>query len=125
MSNEELEQLRQLNDKFLADAERVASILKEDLKTNREARFADKFYIEDDTVCFEGEEHWSYGGYEHHIGYFPLSYLAMSDEELTNLVTERNKEYQKEKKKKKKRQKEKERERKLEQFKNLKSELGL
>lgn len=44
MSNEELEQLRQLNDKFLTDAERVANILKEDLKTNREVRFADKFW---------------------------------------------------------------------------------
>ena len=125
MSNEELEQLCQLNDKFLADAERVAKILKEDLKSDRDSRFAETFYIEGDEVCFEGDEYWNYGGHEHIKGYFPLSYLTMSDEELTRLVEKRNEEYQKEKDEEKRRREKRERKSKMEQFNKLKNELGL
>ena len=95
------------------------------MKTDCDSRFAEIFYIEDDEVYFEGDEFWSYGGYEHHKGYFPLSYLTMSDEELTRLVEERNKEYQKKQEEEKKRREDKAHENKVKLFKKLKSELGL
>ena len=124
MSNEELEQLCQLYDKFLTEAVRVARIFQNDKKTDGRSLYADNFGIVDDEVWYEGDVQ-CYGEWEHIEGYFPLSYLTMSDEELTRLVEERNKEYQRAKDEEEKKRKASEREMKVRKFNELKKELGL
>ena len=98
MKKTDLEKYTKLNEEFLSECDRVASILKDAPEYQRECgniSFANCFTLEDDTVDWEGDEYWNYGGHEYHSGCFPAEYLTMSDEELKKIVDKKIEEYNK------------------------------
>lgn len=79
-----------------------------------------KFRLANDSVAWEGDEYWSYGGHEEHSGYFPANFLAMSDDELLKIVEKENKELEMEQEKEKKEKAAQEKERRRTQYEKLK-----
>ena len=128
MNREELKIFKELFDKFNKDCYRVANILSDSKQRTvhefSNINYADTFRLEDDDVNWEGEETWSYGGYEHHSGYFPAEFLTMTDEELMSVVDKENKEYNKKQEAKQKEKEEREKAARLEQYNKLKEEFG-
>jgi hypothetical protein len=123
MTKEELNQLKELYQKFEMEAERVAEVLKG--INGSDICFADEFTIEDNNVYWTGTEYCSYGCKETHIGSFPIDYLTMSNEALKAIVEYKNIAILKEKKEEEFKKKEKDKERMLAQYNRLKEELGL
>lgn len=128
MTKEELEKFIELNDKFTNDCERVVKILESSKERTeheyRDIRYAETFYLEDNSVYWEGEETWLYGGNETNRGYFDADYLTMTDKELMKVVDKENEEYNKKLMEKKKKKEKEEKERKFAMFNKLKEELG-
>ena len=125
MNKEDLYKFQELYDKFLEDCNRVADILCAAPEYQTECgniSFAEKFSLEDDTVFWEGDEYWNYGGHEFHSGTFPAKYLLLSDEDLRNLVNEKVEKYNKEQEEKKKKKAEAEKAARLAQYEKLKKE---
>lgn len=127
MTKEELNTLITLNEKFLANAERVASILDKVKDFHDECsdiHYADTFRLEDNSVWWEGDESWYYGGHEHHSGEFDVELLSMTDEELNSMVDKLNKEYDERELKKQKEKEEAEKKKEFEQYMKLKEKFG-
>lgn len=124
MKKDDLKNFIVLYDKFLEECDRVACILKQAPEYKNDIEFADKFVLEDDTVFWEGDEYWNYGGHEYHSGTFPAEYLTMSDEELNKIVDTKIKEYEKREEEKKRLRREAEKAARLKEYEKLKAEFG-
>jgi len=127
MTQEELTQYVELCEKFENECERVCSILKESKKRHGECtdiNYANRFSLADDSVAWEGDERWSYGGHEVHSGYFPANFLTMSNDELLKIVEMENKEWEAEQRKRNKEMAAREKERRKAQYEELKKEFG-
>ena len=127
MTQEELKQYKELNEKFENDCNRVCAILVGSKKRQGECkdiRYVERFYIAGDSVYWEGDEYWNYVGHEHHSGSFPSDFLAMSDDELHKIVEKENEEWKAEQKRKNKENAAKEKERRKAQYEELKKEFG-
>lgn len=124
MKKDDLKKYTELYNKFLEDCDRVVNILKQAPEYKNKIDFADKFVLEDDTVVWEGDEYWNYGGHEYHSGNFPSEYLTMSDEELKKIVDKKIEEYNKRQEEKKRLKREAERAARLKEYEKLKAEFG-
>lgn len=127
MTQEELKNFKELYDKFIEDCYRVANILsksKERTVHDSNIKYADNFHLENNSIYWEGDEYWRYGGHEYHSGYFPVEFLTMTDEELLSIVDKENKEYDKKQEAKQKKKEEREKAARLEQYNKLKEEFG-
>ena len=124
MEKSDLKKYTELYNKFLEDCDRVANILKQAPEYKNDIDFADKFVLEDDTVFWEGDEYWNYGGHEYHSGNFPADYLIMSDEELKKIVDKKIEEYNKREEEKKRLRREAEKAARLKEYEKLKAEFG-
>ena len=124
MNINDLQKYIELNEKFLDDCTRIKNILKLAQKYNEynNIKFANTFYLQDKTVYWEGDEHWNYGGYAEHFGEFPVEYLAMTDEELMNIVQKDNEKYHEEFVKKQQEIENKEKIKRFNQYQKLKKE---
>ena len=125
MTKEQLEQLQSLNSQFLDDCDRIVKILiNYEYFTRRgdNISFADTYRIEDGNVVWEGDEYWSFGGHEQHSGYFPVEYLAMTNEEIETEATKLNNEYLDEKRKEEERRNKLKRDEDYKKFLKLKEE---
>ncbi len=125
MTQKELKQYIHLSEKFENECSRVCDIL-EDSK-NRHGNceniaYAQRFRLADDSVEWEGDEYWSYGGHEEHSGYFPSDFLTMSDDELLKIVEKENEEWEAERERKNKEKATQEKERRRVQYEELKKE---
>ena len=108
-----------LNDKFVAECERVIKVLERD---DVDWVFMREFRLDfDNNVYCWGDDSWGYGGYEEYDKSFPSEYLMMSDDELNKIVDEKIAE----RKKLNEKREEEERKRKLREYNRLKKELGL
>lgn len=109
MKKADLEKYSELQEEFIRECDRVVDIVKHAPEYKNDIDFADKFVLEDDTVDWEGDEYWNYGGHEYHSGSFPAEWLTMSDDELLYIVEKKIDEYNKmvEEKHKKKAEEEK------------------
>lgn len=128
MTQEELKQYKELNEKFERDCNRVCCILSGSKKRHGECEnisYAEKFKIEDDgSVWWEGDEYWSYGGHEWHSGYFPSDFLTMSDDELVKIVKKENEEFDRKVERENQKKAEKEKAARLAEYEKLKKEFG-
>ncbi len=127
MTKEELKTFLGLNDKFIEDCNRVCGILSGSKKRHGECEnisYAERFNIEDSSVCWEGDEYWSYGGHEKHCDYFDIEFLTMSDEELLEIVKKENEEYDRKEEQKKKEREEREKAKRFAEYERLKKEFG-
>lgn len=126
MKKEDLEKYSELNKEFNKDCRRVVNILvgaRSLHEENNDISFANNFLpTKDGKIYWEGEEHWNYGGYEFHSGYFSAEYLTMADEELKAIVEKMNQEYYKEQEQKEKENEEVERKKRLAVYEKLKKE---
>lgn len=99
MTREELNQLKELYNKFLYDCDRVVKILKTSKQrignAQNDITYATDFRIDPYMdVHWSGEEKGSRGYVEEHKGYFDLDYLAMDNDTLIEKVKNENKEYE-------------------------------
>ena len=127
MKKTDLEKYTKLNEEFLSECDRVASILKDAPEYQTECgniSFANCFTLEDDTVDWEGDEYWNYGGHEYHSGSFPAEYLTMSNEELKKIVDKKIEEYNKRQEEKTRLKREAEKAARLKEYEKLKAEFG-
>ena len=128
MTQKELKQYIDLSKKFEEECNRVCCILSESKKRHGEYEnisYAEKFKIEDDdSVWWEGDEYWNYGGHEEHSGYFPSDFLTMSDDELCKIVEKENEEWEAIQKKERREKEEMEKARRLTEYEKLKKEFG-
>jgi len=97
MKQEELKEFTKLYRIFEKNCDRVCNILSkyDEYPDYYDLGFADNFRLADsnkEVIC-EGDEYWSYGGHEHHTGYFDASYLTLSDEELNAIAKNKMEEY--------------------------------
>lgn len=126
MKKEELEKFKNLYPLFIKEAERVAKILSNVKKYQKSyssnPKFADKFTLEDNDVCWEGDEYWAFQGHEEHSGYFPIEYLSMTDDEIWNIVNDMNTKYDEEERKKKEEKEESLRKQRKAEYERLKKE---
>lgn len=127
MTQEELAQYVELCEKFENECNRVCDILKDSKKRNGNCEnisYAERFRMADDSVVWEGDEYWSYGGHEEHSGYFPADFLTMPDNELLKIVEKENEEWEAEREKRRREEKERERAKRLAEYEKLKEEFG-
>lgn len=127
MTQEELTQYVELCGKVTNECERVCNILKDSKKRHEgytDINYADRFSIADDSVAWEGDEYWNYGGHEKHSGYFPTDFLTMSNDELLKIVEMENKEWEAEQEKRNKEKAAQEKEKRKAQYEKLKKEFG-
>ena len=124
MKKDDLKNFAELYNKFLEDCNRVIDILKYSPEYENDIEFSDKFVLEDDTVFWDGDEYWNYGGHEYHSGTFPAEYLTMSDEELKKIVDKKIEEYNKKQEEKKRLKAEAEKAARLKEYEKLKAEFG-
>ncbi len=128
MTQKELKQYIDLSKKFEEECNRVCCILSESKKRHGEYEnisYAEKFKIEDDdSVWWEGDEDWNYGGHEEHSGDFPADFLTMSDDELAKIVEKENEEWEARQEKKRREKEEVERARRMAEYEKLKKEFG-
>lgn len=124
MKKDDLNKFTELYNKFLEDCNRVVNILKQAPEYKNDIEFAGTFILEDDTVDWEGDEYWNYGGHEYHSGSFPAEYLTMSDEELKKIVDKKIEEYNKREEEKKRLRREAEKAERFKEYEKLKAEFG-
>ena len=127
MTKEELTQYVELCEKFENECERVCSILKNSKKRHGDyidINYANRFSLAGDSVFWEGDEYWSYGGHEYHSGDFPADFLSMSNDELLKIVEMENKEWEAEQIKRNKEMTAQEKEKRKAQYEELKKEFG-
>ena len=124
MEKSDLNKFSELYNKFIEDCNRVIDILRYSPEYENDIEFADKFVLEDDTVFWNGDEYWSYGGHEYHSGTFPAEYLTMSDKELKQIVDKKIEEYTKKQEEKKKLRAEAEKAARLKEYEKLRAEFG-
>lgn len=127
MTQEELTQYVEQCEKFENECNRVCGILTNSKKRHgycSDINYAERFHLTDDSVAWEGDEYWSYGGHEEHSGYFPADFLTMSDDELLKIVEKENEELEARQEKKRREQKERERAQRLAEYEKLKEEFG-
>ncbi len=128
MDKIDLEKFKELYNKFIKDCNRVVDILSNSkertVHESSNIEYADTFRLVDNSVYWEGEETWSYGGNETHWGYFDADYLTMTDDELMKIVDKENKEYDKKQKAKQKEKEEYEKAKRLAEYEKLKKEFG-
>lgn len=127
MTKEELAQYVELCDKFENECNRVCDIITNSKTRHGECediRYAEKFRLADDSVEWEGDEYWSYGGHEEHSGDFPADFLTMSDDELRKIVEKENEEWEAKQEKKRREKEEREKARRLAEYEKLKKEFG-
>lgn len=128
MTQEELKQYKELNEKFENECNRVCSILSGSKKRHGECNnisYAERFKIEgENSVWWEGDEYWNYGGHEEHSGYFPSDFLAMSDDELAKIVKKENEEFDREVERKNQEKAEREKAARLAEYEKLRKEFG-
>ena len=108
MTQEELTQYVELCEKFEDECNRVCNILKDSKIRHGSCgniSYAERFRLCDDSVAWEGDEYWSYGGHEEHSGYFPVDFLTMSDDELLKIVEKENEEWEVEREKRRREEK--------------------
>ena len=89
MTQEQVKQLAKLQDIFEERCSEVTNILGKMDKYNKTGfSYCDKFRIDGECVCCQGDEYWSYGGHEHYVEYFDAELLSMSIEEIEKYVEE-------------------------------------
>jgi hypothetical protein len=128
MDKKELKQFIKLYEKFESECNRVCSILNGSKKRHGECNnisYAEKFKIEgENSVWWEGDEYWNYGGHEWHSGYFPSDFLTMSDDDLAEIVKKENEEFDREVERKSQEKAEREKAARLAEYEKLKKEFG-
>ena len=127
MTQEELTQYVELCEKFVNECNRVCGILTNSKKRHGDCSdidYAERFHLSDNSVEWEGDEYWSYGGHEEHSGYFPTDFLTMSDDELLKIIEKENKEWEAEQEKRYKEKAAQEKERRRTKYEELKKEFG-
>jgi len=125
MEKNDLNKFAELYNKFLEDCDRVTNILRYAPEYEKDIDFADKFVLEDDdTVFWEGDEYWNYGGHEYHSETFPAEYLTMSDKELKQIVDTKIEEYEKRQEEKKRLRAKAEKEARRKEYEKLRAEFG-
>ena len=127
MTQEELAQYVELHEKFENECERVCNILKDSKERHGKCNdidYAERFSLANDSVDWEGDEYWNYGGYEEHHGYFPTDFLTMSNDKLLKIVEMENKEWEAEQEKRNKEKAAQEKEKRKAQYEELKKEFG-
>ena len=127
MTQEELAQYVVLCEKFENECNRVCNILKDSKNRHgncEDITYAERFHLSDDSVVWEGDEYWRYGGHEEHSGNFPTDFLTMSDDELLKVVEKENEEWEARQEKKRREEREKERAKRLAEYEKLKEEFG-
>ena len=127
MTQEELAQYVELCEKFENECNRVCNILMDSKKRHGNCEnisYAERFHLCDDSVAWEGDEYWWYGGHEEHSGSFPVDFLTMSDDELLKIVEKENEEWEAEREKRRREEKERERAKRLAEYEKLKEEFG-
>ena len=127
MTQEELTQYAELYEKFKKECYRVCNTLANSEMRHGDCadiRYAKRVRLADDSVAWEGDEYWSYGGHEEHNGYFSADFLTMSDDELLKIVEKENEEWEAEQERKNKEKAAQEKERRRTQYEELKKEFG-
>lgn len=127
MTQEELAQYVELREKFENECNRVCDIIKNSKKRHgkcHDIRYAERFSLCDNSVEWEGDEYWSYGGHDEHSGSFPSDFLTMSDEELRKIVEKENEEWEEIQERRHKEKAVQEKERRKAQYEELKKEFG-
>jgi len=128
MKKEELAQYAELCEKFEDECNRVCNILKDSKIRHGDCEdisYAERFRLCGyDSVVWEGDEYWSYGGHEEHSGDFPTDFLTMSDDELLKIVEKENEEWEARQEKKRREKEEMERAKRLAEYEKLKKEFG-
>lgn len=127
MTQEELTQYVKLCEKFKNECKRVCDILgnsKERQGDCADINYAQRFRLADDSVIWEGDEYWRYGGHEKHSGDFPAEFLTMPNDKLLKIVEMENKEWEAKQEKRKKEIAAQERENRKAQYEELKKEFG-
>lgn len=125
MTQEELAQYVKLCEKFENECNRVCNILKYSKNRHGECEditYAERFHLYDDSVDWEGDEYWNYGGHEEHSGDFPVDFLTMSDDELLKIIEKENEEWEAEQERKHKEKAAKEKEWRKAKYEELKKE---
>ena len=125
MTQKELKQYIDLSEKFEEECTRVCNILKDSKNRHGgcgDIRYAERFHLADDSVAWEGDEYWSYGGHEEHSGYFPSDFLTMSDDELRKVVEGENEEWEAEQERRNKEKAAEEKAKRMAQYEELKKE---
>ena len=126
MTQEEIKNYCELNNKFEDECYRVCKILEglERIKNSdgHDIRFAEEFVVDGDDILWSGEETWQYGGYEYHTGSFPVKYLTMTDDELKAVVDEDNKLFHQEAKEDIRQKEEVEKAKRREEYERLRKE---
>lgn len=125
MTQKELTQYAELCGKFESECNRVCNIIMNSKMRHDNCEnisYAERFRLADDSVWWEGDEYWSYGGHEEHSGYFPTDFLTMSDDELLKIVEKENEEWEAEQERKNQEKAAQEKERRKAQYEKLKKE---
>ena len=127
MTKEELIQYVELCEKFNNECNRVCDILKDSKKRHGDCadiNYAGSFRLANDSIFWEGDEYWRYGGHEVHRGYFPTDFLTMSNDKLLKIVETENEEWEAEQEKRNKEMAAQEKEKRKAQYEELKKEFG-
>lgn len=127
MTQEELAQYAELCEKFENECNRVCNILKDSNIRHGDCEdisYAKRFCLCNDSVAWEGDEYWSYGGHEEHSGYFLADFLTMSNDELLKIVEKENEEWEVGQEKKRREKEDMERAKRLAEYEKLKKEFG-
>ena len=127
MTQEELTQYVELCEKFKNECKRVCNILTDSKKRHGDCSdidYAQRFSLSDDSVAWEGDEYWNYGGHEEHYGDFPSDFLTMSNDKLLKIVEMENKEWEAKQEKRNKEIAAQEKEKRKAQYEELKKEFG-
>lgn len=127
MTMKELTQYAELCEKFENECNRVCNIITNSKIRHgvcKDIRYAHRFRLADDSVAWEGDEYWNYGGHEEHSGDFPADFLTMSDDELLKIVEKENEEWKAEQERRNKERAAQEKERRKAKYEELKKEFG-
>lgn len=122
MTQEELKQYKELNEKFENDCDRVCGILSGSKKRG-DICYADKFRIKEERVWWEGFEYFR-GDPEWYSGSFPSNFLTTSDDELAEIVKKENEEFDREVERKNQERAEREKAARLAEYEKLRKEFG-
>ena len=116
MTEEELKQYMDLNDKFINRCNEIAKIMN---RCNYSYNYIDDWRLDGDDVYGTGDEYWNYGGHESHTVWFDVAWLTKTDEELNKIADEWLDKQRREKEKKLKEDEAKKREQELAELKRL------
>lgn len=116
MTEEELKQFMDLNDKFVNRCKEIAQIMK---RCNYSYNYIDDWTLDGNSVCGTGDEYWNYGGHESHTVWFDIAWLTKTDEELNKIADDWLDEQRREKEQKLKEEEAKKQEQELAELKRL------